>query len=163
MCVRINIGCRKSIIRGWDNYDNSLSIKLAFLPTWIIQKLNYVLRDEVISYVLWLKSHDVKFLDARKKFPMNNGSIDTKYTSHMLEHLSKEDAERFLAEALRVLSVNGVLRIAAPDLSKLIRDYNSKRDADEFMSKMMVTPPQLSRFSAKITRLLSGFRHHQWV
>jgi predicted SAM-dependent methyltransferase len=38
----------------------------------------------------------------------------------MIEHLDRREARSFLAEARRVLRPGGVLRLAAPDLSRLV-------------------------------------------
>ena len=39
--------------------------------------------------------------------------IETLYSSHMFEHLSREGAEFFLKDALRVLETDGILRISS--------------------------------------------------
>ena len=41
--------------------------------------------------------------DLTKTFPWPDASIDVVYSSHTLEHLSKEDGHRFLAECHRVI------------------------------------------------------------
>jgi predicted SAM-dependent methyltransferase len=41
----------------------------------------------------------------------------------MIEHLDRAEARVFLADVMRVLSPDGVVRIAAPDLSRLVQDY----------------------------------------
>lgn len=55
--------------------------------------------------------------------PFDDNSFDFVYHSHVLEHFSKEDGETFVKECHRVLKPGAVIRIAIPDLERLVRDY----------------------------------------
>jgi predicted SAM-dependent methyltransferase len=67
----------------------------------------------------------VYYLDATVPFPLDDHSIDYIFSEHMIEHLSFECGEFMLAECLRVLRPGGVIRIATPDLRKVISLYSS--------------------------------------
>ena len=75
----------------------------------------------------WINA-DIKkgdlLLDARKRFPFKNASIDLLFHEHFLEHLDYPDeASIFIAECYRVLTPEGVMRIAVPDAEYAIRAY----------------------------------------
>jgi predicted SAM-dependent methyltransferase len=55
--------------------------------------------------------------------PFAENSFDLVYHSHVLEHMTKADGEKFLSECLRVLKPGGILRIAVPDLEQILRNY----------------------------------------
>lgn len=55
--------------------------------------------------------------------PYDNHFFDVVYHSHVLEHFSKTDGERFIRECYRVLKKRGIIRIAVPDLQRIVRDY----------------------------------------
>lgn len=55
--------------------------------------------------------------------PFENNSFDLVYHSHVLEHFSKDDGEKFIAECFRVLKPGGILRVAVPDLERIARIY----------------------------------------
>jgi len=55
--------------------------------------------------------------------PYEDDSFDLVYHSHVLEHFSKNDGEKFIKECMRVLKPGGVLRIAIPDLEQIVRNY----------------------------------------
>jgi SAM-dependent methyltransferase len=61
--------------------------------------------------------------DLRKGIPAETGSVDAVYHSHVLEHLEREHAGPFLAEARRVLKEGGVLRVVVPDFEYQCRTY----------------------------------------
>lgn len=68
-------------------------------------------------------SSEVRAWDADDGLPFENGSVDGCYASHLLEHLSHEEARRLLLECFRVLRSGGVLRLAVPDLEAIAGEY----------------------------------------
>src|SRR5262249_44741911 len=61
--------------------------------------------------------------DLSKGIPFASDSVDIVYHSHVLEHLDRPVAQRFLAETLRVLKPGGISRIVLPDFELLCRAY----------------------------------------
>jgi SAM-dependent methyltransferase len=59
--------------------------------------------------------------DLSKGIPADDGSVDAVYHSHLLEHLDRPVAERFMLEVRRVLAPGGIHRIVVPDLERLCR------------------------------------------
>ena len=55
--------------------------------------------------------------------PFNSDSVDAVYHSHILEHLDRNVAERFLMEVKRVLKPGGIHRIVVPDFEKASKAY----------------------------------------
>ena len=56
-------------------------------------------------------------------FPFPDGHFDAAYSSHVLEHFSRESGRFLMKEAHRVLKHGGVLRIVVPDLEGSVREY----------------------------------------
>jgi len=69
--------------------------------------------------------------DLRLGVPFADGHFDCVYSAHMLEHLPRPLAPRFLAECLRVLKPGGVLRLVLPDLESAARRYLDHLDRAE--------------------------------
>lgn len=55
--------------------------------------------------------------------PINDNEVDLVYHSHVLEHFSKEQSVYFIKECYRILKVNGIIRIAVPDLETIVKEY----------------------------------------
>jgi predicted SAM-dependent methyltransferase len=55
--------------------------------------------------------------------PFDNDTIDFVYHSHILEHLSKKQGEKFILECYRVLKKEGVIRVVIPDLRTITSEY----------------------------------------
>ena len=125
MSHRVNIGCGRTPTDGWLNLDNTPAIKLAKSPFkyWVAKSLK-LLKQKQIDNIEWNKTHKIGFADATKRIPLSDSTAECIYTSHMVEHLSRDGAINFLKEALRVLEVDGVLRIAVPDLRIAIEEYD---------------------------------------
>ena len=98
-----------------------------------------------------------------KKFPLNNSSLDAINSSHMLEHLSINDARSFLSESQRVLLKGGILRLAVPDLQIIVKKYLLDKDADAFVGGTLLATPPLKTFKDKLHLLVCGYSHHQWM
>ena len=132
--IRINIGCGQTPTQGWMNFDNSLSLRLArvpFLPEFLV-KLK-LLESSQYQFIRFARENDIAYGDATKGLPPQDETVDVLYSSHMLEHLDRNEASMFLKEAFRVLRPGGVIRIAVPDLKKQVKKYNEEGDADAFI------------------------------
>lgn len=91
----LNIGCGSTYHKDWINID--------------IQS-----RDPNVDEV-----------DIRKGLPYKDGSIFAIFCSHVLEHLTPDEAINLLHECFRVLSPGGVIRILVPDLERTVKEYMS--------------------------------------
>ena len=68
-------------------------------------------------------SPQVRRWDVQQGLPFEDGQVDACYASHVLEHLTREQADMLLRESLRVLRPGGIVRIAVPDLEAIAREY----------------------------------------
>jgi predicted SAM-dependent methyltransferase len=69
------------------------------------------------------KKRKIHFLDLAWCFPFPEESFEYIFSEHSLEHLSFNEGLFMLRECWRVLKHNGKIRIATPDLNKLIEYY----------------------------------------
>lgn len=83
----------------------------------------YIVDNEWINIDFNSNDKNVKSHNILKGLPFENESVDVIYTSCMLEHFTKEQAEFFLKECHRILKKNGILRIVVPDLENVCREY----------------------------------------
>ena len=77
----------------------------------------------------WLNSDlsegDIK-LDATKRFPFPDDSLDLIFCEQVIEHLTFERGYDCLKECFRVLKGGGILRLATPDMEKLCLLYKGE-------------------------------------
>ena len=163
--MKINIGCGMSPTKNWNNYDYSTSIKLSKYPmiSNLLFKLSLI-NEEQKNFINYSLKNKIELLDATKTFPFKDESIDAIYSSHMMEHLHRDDAINFIEECYRVLRPKGILRLVMPDLRKNIEDYLKSNDADKFIENLLIQPPKTKNISDLTKLYLSGgFREHQWM
>lgn len=81
---------------------------------------------------------DVLAVDATRPLPFPDASIDYIGAEHVIEHVRYAQGRRLLANCLRVLKPGGVMRIATPDLAKLISVYRGEagREGERFVELM---------------------------
>jgi len=94
--VKLNVGCGTDYKKGWVNIDNNSDNNIEELD------LNW---------------------DLRNRLPFDEESVDFIFNEHLLEHLTVKETLTVLKDFMRVLRPGGVLRIAMPDLEKVIDDY----------------------------------------
>jgi predicted SAM-dependent methyltransferase len=69
-------------------------------------------------------------LDLREPLPFPDNSVSIIYSEHFFEHLEfPDEAERFLAESLRVLARGGVFSVGVPDTEWPLRAYVTGDDS----------------------------------
>jgi len=162
--MKINLGCGATPTEGWLNFDNSPTLHLVRHPIICsIAKLFSLLDQGQQSYLEFAKSHSIYYADAIRKIPVPDDSVDVLYTSHMLEHLDRNEAALFFNQAKRVLKRGGILRIAIPDLRMIIDSYNVDGDADKFVNATLLSIPKPQGLFQRIKATVIGGRHHHWM
>lgn len=163
--MRVNLGCGQTPTRGWVNFDNSFSVRLARAPRVLVRCLANlrVLGRQQIDFIDFARLHGVEFGDATRGLTLADGAVEVLYTSHMLEHLDRDKASIFLQEAMRLLCKGGVLRIAVPDIRKQVDAYLASGDADAFIDGSRLCVPMPRGFFGKVRAVVVGARHHQWM
>jgi SAM-dependent methyltransferase len=162
--LRVNIGCGLTPTMGFENFDNSFSLKLSKYP--LISALLYklkIINSTQFAYIKFCRLNNIKWADATKHIPLKNDSVSLVYSSHMLEHLDKAEANLFLKEARRVMGSGGVIRLVLPDLSKNIERYNLNQDADAFVESTLMCVPNSRSFFQRLRIAVIGNRHHLWM
>lgn len=101
----------------------------------------------------------IELVDIRKRLPLESGSVDFIYCSHVLEHFEKDEALKILKEINRVLKKRGKIRVVLPDLKKMMANYST---ADEFNNEYFGFDKQL--YVGFLGRIKRHFiRGHQWM
>ena len=130
--MKLNLGCGTQVPDGWVNVDYALGARLMKFP--FFKAINSKVRFFNLDWDERIVLHDLT-----KRFPWADNTVDAIYSSHTLEHLSKEQGQYFLQECYRVLKSEGVVRIVVPDLKHFVEQYLHKNmRADDFVQKLGV-------------------------
>ena len=132
----MHLGCGTVYKEGWINIDNNSDNN--------IQKLD----------LDW---------DLRKSLPFHDNSVDFIYNEHFLEHLTVEEGISAIKDFFRVLKPGGVMRIAMPDLEKIVHGYldeNWKENSKACSEKYGLTFIQTRAEGININFRWWG---HQWL
>jgi len=119
----LNLGCgsKTSNKPGVINIDWSIYLRLKkmrlFTPI-----LPLLVKGDRLKWINSLPDN-IMVHNLAKGIPFKSDSVDVVYHSHLLEHLDRNVAEKFLIEVKRVLKPGGIHRIAVPDLEKACRAY----------------------------------------
>jgi SAM-dependent methyltransferase len=161
---RCNIGCGQTPIDGWSNYDNSWSVRLAkagFIIS-ILRWLGFVTADQD-AFIRFSRTRNIRWADAVKQIPEMTHTVDVLYSSHMLEHLDRREAEVFLREARRVLKSGGIIRLAVPDIRYHVELYMRNQDADQFIEGTWLGRNTIAAWKDRVRWLFVGDRAHKWM
>ena len=137
--VKVNLGSSLRVAPGWINVDGSLSAFVARLPTPIL-RLVYRLSSvrewySQDAYINILRNNVFVFHNLNHGIPLPDESVDFLYSSHLLEHLYKENGACLVQECFRTLRKGGRIRIVVPDLEyafSLYRQGEKERALDLF-------------------------------
>ena len=125
--LKINLGCGLNVVNGWVNIDGNLSVLISKFPK-ILKKTFYLLSNSndlysADEYINILEDNIFVHHNVNYGLPFRGGSVDYIYTSHFLEHLFKDNVEKLLYEACRILKTGGIIRICVPDSEYIIKLY----------------------------------------
>jgi predicted SAM-dependent methyltransferase len=168
--LRLNVGCGSTVPPTWTNIDNSPTIWLAQHPLpWRLARFLRLVPADMADTPRWAPR--VILADARRDLPFPSGCVDAIYASHFLEHLSRDDAARFLREARRLLRPGGLIRIVVPDLAAVVECYRRDRAAgdplaaDRLFDNLWVVDKGLNRYPVWLQPMKSFLRTdvHRWL
>jgi len=120
--VRLNLGAGGQSDPGWIAYDRSRGPLIARSPA-LNRLAAMTARRAGSSAAAWAWPRDTRVHDVTQGIPHATGSVDAIYSSHMLEHLTREQARLVVRECHRVLKAGGSLRLVVPDLEVLVHAY----------------------------------------
>jgi predicted SAM-dependent methyltransferase len=161
--LRINAGCGQTPTPGWLNVDNSLSVLLAkWRPlSSFVAALGFLGKDQR-AFIEVARAHGIVWANAMR-LPVGDECAEVVYASHLLEHLDRTEAQQFLQEVKRVLVKGGWLRLAVPDLKKIVDEYLRDKDADTFVTRTHLARPRPKNWAERLRYLIIGDRHHFWM
>jgi len=140
--IKLQIGCFDVPLAGWYNTDITRHIIVARIP-FLAQLLHFLGLIDEKQFHQHTEGlfRSVHFLNALKRFPFPDNSIEAVYTSRMLACFTRQEALGCLKEINRVLRPGGILRIATPDLDHWIASYGPN-DPDTFLRRIL--EPEIS-------------------
>jgi SAM-dependent methyltransferase len=83
-------------------------------PGWVVTDVSAITRH---------------YLDATRRWPIEDGALTHVYADNMIEHISLDGGRAFIREAFRCLQPGGRIRIVTPDIELHVRTYLDGRAA----------------------------------
>jgi len=152
----VQYGCGLSAPASWRNFDASPTLRFERLP--VVGKLytkNGVRFPEQVEYG-----------DIVKGLPLESGSCDAVYASHVLEHLALDDFRTALRNTYKLLDDSGVFRLVVPDLESLAQRYvasNEINAAESFMRETSLGLASRPRGLIGSIKAWLGNSSHLWM
>jgi SAM-dependent methyltransferase len=113
--VLLNVGSGPAVAPGWISIDGSWQARFAGRP--IAARVVSLLTGRQVGH--WPAG--IRCLDVRRGLPFADRSASAVYSSHMIEHLFRDEAGAFLRDAHRVLVPGGICRIVVPDMRSMVQ------------------------------------------
>lgn len=98
-------------------------------------------------------STDTQYLNACERFPFDDNTFDFIYSEHMIEHITYLDGLFMLKECFRVMKPGGRIRIATPDIEKLIGLFSNEKTDMQKRYIEWSTTRSLGLYSPELTKL----------
>jgi hypothetical protein len=155
----VQFGCGWKAAESWVNFDSSPTLRFERIP--VISKIYIKNASRFPSNVL--------YGDIVKGLPVAPGSVARLFASHVLEHLSYEDALTAIKNSYALLKPGGVFRVIVPDLKMRAERYilksnqNSPLAAVEFLRSTMLGQEHRPRGPGEMLISLFGGSDHRWM
>lgn len=121
----IHNGCGDQVGRSWQNFDMS--------PMLFVERLPFgKLLKRLIGGADYAFLPGVQFGNIVSAPLVKRGTANAAYASHVLEHLTREDALAAIRNVFEMLAPGGVFRLIVPDLAWRARLYLSDLDQNSF-------------------------------
>lgn len=151
------MGCGQTHLEGWINCDGAPSARLfSLLPRPIRLSLqgSGLLGKGTKHFWQFLETHPITYVNARKKWPFENESIDIIYSSHVIDCFSQTQVRHFFQQAYRVLKPGGEIRLAGMNLSREVQIYLQYGDTQRLVSLISFPNPGEGSLWQRLRRAL---------
>ena len=164
--LKLHLGCGSTVVPGWENIDKSPSIVLARVPA--LRRALAIFRVLTPHQANAVFPSGIVRADVRRGLPYEDATVRYIYSSHMIEHMARWQGLALVKECRRVLTPDGVLRLATPDLAQVVDAYrngvrgSAATAADAFMGGLGTFMEQPG---SGVQRLLQRMfvAPHQWL
>ena len=154
----IQFGCGLCAPATWRNFDAG--------PAFWIEKNLPFLRETLIRRGYPAYPTNIEYGDVITGLPVQPGTADAVYCSHVLEHLALEELRATLRNVYTYLRPRGTFRMVLPDLAFLIREYEASTDpyaASRFMRESYLGLESQPTGLRRLGKLLFGRSAHLWM
>lgn len=115
----------------------------------------------------WLNTdigpHARYWLDMGRPFPFPDASVSRLFSEHVVEHVTPDIVHRFLREAYRVLTPDGILRLLTPDAEAHAREYLARSPLADALVQRAARLGYYSRFPVDILNLTFHANGHRYI
>jgi hypothetical protein len=162
----LNVGSGNSAPAGWVNIDGSWQAWLSSYP--LLARAARVAAGRAVGH--WPRGIECR--DVRKGLGRAGSTAAVIYSSHLIEHLERDEARALLGEAYRTLRPGGICRVVTPDLAALIATYQQCKaggapDAgDRFVSATLLAARAPAGNGSRAHRWYlarTAFHFHKWL
>jgi len=132
--IKLHLGAFDCAVDGWVNTDVTPHIFISRIPG--APSLLYALgKIDAGKYRMHREGRfrALKYVDLTRPLPFADGSVQAVFSSHVFEHLFRDEIQSLVCEIRRVLEPSGVCRVVVPDLDKLVATYN-RESPEAFLS-----------------------------
>jgi SAM-dependent methyltransferase len=154
---RLHMGCGQTYLDGWINCDGAPSARIFSLlpqPMRLLLKRSGLIGKETQSFWRFLETHRITYVNARKKWPFANESIDIIYSSHLIDCFGTPHVRHFFQQAYRVLKPGGEIRLAGMNLAREVQIYLQQEDAERLVSLISFPNPNEGSLPTRLRRAL---------
>ena len=78
-------------------------------------------REGWVSTDIAIRRSSTVYLNIARRFPLAGASVDAYFLEHVIEHIPFDTGRAMLREIHRTLAPGGIVRIATPDLRRVVR------------------------------------------
>jgi len=166
--LRLNVGSGPASAAAWISIDGSWQARLAG-HRWLARAASRLFGIEIGHW-----PQGIKYRNVRRGLGYDDGSIAVVYASHLIEHLYRQDAVRFLRDVRRALLPGGVCRIVVPDVAAIVGWYlahqrepaeqRKQPSSDLLMGLLLLRPDRPSGTGlVALVRQWADLHEHKWM
>jgi SAM-dependent methyltransferase len=165
---RLNVGSGPAVAAAWVSIDGSWQARLAGHRR-LARAASRVFGIEIGHW-----PQGIEYRNVRSGLGYDDESIAVVYASHLIEHLYRDEALRFLCDVRRSLVAGGVCRIVVPDVAAIVGWYlahqrepawqRKQSSSDLLMGLLLLRPDRAKRTGIlALVRQWVDLHEHKWM
>lgn len=134
---KLHLGAFDKSVEGWLNVDVTPHIFISRMPYFhfLLYKIGILTKQRYEQHRTGV-FNKLQYMNIAEGIRLPDGSCQAVFSSHLFEHLFRNEVYLLIEEIQRVLVSGGICRVVVPDMNRIVSNYTEDDNIEDFLQSV---------------------------